>query len=136
SVNPFTTVVTDANAWAVNAQSLSATNHFIVTVQPGRHRGPVLPAQNSQTIRAGQLLWVFNQAFDEDLPTPTLTYTLVAGPTNAVIDSGGVITWTPTIDQAPSVNVFETVVTDDFVPALSATNSFTVYVQATSGLEP
>jgi hypothetical protein len=35
------------------------------------------------------------------------------------------------------VNEFTTVVTDDFVPSLSATNTFTVYVQPTpSGLEP
>jgi hypothetical protein len=134
----FTTIVTDTNPWAVNAQSLRATNHFtVVAAEPSRHRGPVLPEQISRTIWGGQTLLVINQAFDDDIPTPILTYSLLSAPTNAVIDSGGVITWTPTSAQTPSVNEFTTVVTDDFVPSLSATNTFTVYVQPTpSGLEP
>jgi hypothetical protein len=137
STNVFTTIVTDANPWAVNAQSLSATNHFTVTVQEGFHRGPQLPNQTSQTIRGGQTLWVFNQAYDEDKPTPTLTYALLAGPTNAVVDANGVITWTPINGQVPSTTEFEMAVWDDFLPSFGATNSFIVYVQeAPSGLEP
>ena len=49
-----------------------------------------------------------------------------------VIDANGVITWTPTEAQGPGTNVFETVVTDNGVPALSATNSFTVTVLETN----
>src|SRR5439155_1665598 len=58
----------------------------------------------------------------------TLTYTLLVGPTNAAISTNGIITWTPTEAQGPSSNTFTTVVTDDGVPPLSATNSFTVVV--------
>jgi subtilisin-like proprotein convertase family protein len=36
----FTTVVTDTNPWAVNAQSLSDTNSFVVTVLPALPPGP------------------------------------------------------------------------------------------------
>jgi len=39
-----------------------------------------------------------------------------------------VITWTPTEAQGPSTNVFTTVVTDDALAPLSATNTFVVVV--------
>jgi VCBS repeat-containing protein len=103
----------------------------------GHHRGPILPIQSSRTIWGGQTLWVFNGAFDDDVPTPTLTYAMVQGPTNATVDSGGVITWTPTSNQAPSSVLFKMAVWDNFVPSIGATNSFMVYVQPTpSGQEP
>jgi hypothetical protein len=40
----------------------------------------------------------------------------------------GAITWTPTEAQGPGTNIITVVVTDDGVPPLSATNSFTVVV--------
>jgi hypothetical protein len=48
-VYPFTTVVTDTNVLAVNAQELSATNSFTVTVN-AIHNAPVLPNQTNQTV--------------------------------------------------------------------------------------
>src|SRR5438874_13629032 len=38
------------------------------------------------------------------------------------------MTWTPTEAQGPSTNTLTTVVTDNGVPPLSATNSFTIVV--------
>jgi hypothetical protein len=62
---------------------------------------------------------------------------MVQGPTNATVDSGGVITWTPTSNQAPSSVLFKMAVWDNFAPSIGATNSFMVYVQPTpSGQEP
>jgi hypothetical protein len=89
---------------------------------------PPLPAQTNQTVNALATLTVTNTATDADLPPQTLTYTLLAGPTNASISTGGVITWTPTSAQAPGTNTLTTRVTDSGSPALSATNSFTVVV--------
>src|SRR5437762_12282186 len=43
--------------------------------------------------------------------------------------SSGVISWTPSEAQGPSTNTITVVVTDNGVPALSATNSFTVTVR-------
>jgi predicted transcriptional regulator len=63
-----------------------------------------------------------------DLPSNTLSYQLLNPPAGAVINSRGVITWTPTEEQGPSTNTFTTVVTDNGVPALSTTNSFIVVV--------
>jgi hypothetical protein len=65
-----------------------------------------------------------------DLPPTLLTYALVAPPAGASIDTNGVITWTPTQAQGPSTNTITTVVTDNGVPSLSATNSFAVVVTA------
>ena len=45
-----------------------------------------------------------------------------------MIDTNGVITWTPTEGQGPGTNTITTVVTDNGVPPLSATNSFEVMV--------
>src|SRR5205085_596482 len=62
------------------------------------------------------------------LPTNLLTYSLLVAPANAFISPSGVISWTPSEAQGPSINTFITVVTDDGAPPLSATNSFTVVV--------
>jgi hypothetical protein len=62
-------------------------------------------------------------------PVVTLSYSLLNAPAGASIDANGTITWTPAPGQFPSTNVFTTVVTDNSVPPVSATNSFTVIVQ-------
>src|SRR5439155_496992 len=89
---------------------------------------PVLPVQTNRTIAELSALIVTNRATDSDIPANTLTYTLQNPPAGATIDSSGVITWTPTEAQGPSTNTITTVVTDNGVPPLSATNSFTVVV--------
>ena len=45
--NTITTVVTDTNVFAVNAQEMSATNSFVVTVN-AIHNGPGLPVQDNR----------------------------------------------------------------------------------------
>jgi hypothetical protein len=130
STNVFTTVVTDFNPWAVNSQSLSATNSFSVTVN-AIHNGPLLPAQNDPTIAANTTMVVTNAAFDSDVPLTGLGYTLMVAPAGAVIDAHGIITWTPTQAQALTTNVFVTLVFDNGSPILSTTNKFTVTVTGT-----
>ena len=130
-VYTFTTVVTDTNVYAVNAQDLSATNSFTVTVN-AIHNGPVLGVVSNQVVNELTLLTVTNAATDNDIPALPLTYTLAvtnaltgSAVTNASINTNGVITWTPTEAQGPSTNTFTTIVSDG---SLSATNSFTVTV--------
>src|SRR5205807_1367094 len=62
------------------------------------------------------------------IPANVLTYTLLNPPSGAAIDSNGVIIWTPTEAQGPGTNVITTLVTDNGVPSMSATNSFIVVV--------
>jgi len=89
---------------------------------------PVLPVQGNRTIAALATLTVTNTATDADPPPQTLTYQLLSPPAGAAINSSGVITWTPSIDQASTTNTITTVVTDNGSPPLSATNDFLVTV--------
>jgi hypothetical protein len=127
-VYPFITVVTDTNVSAVNAQDLSATNSFTVTVQ-AIHNGPALGVVSDQTVTELTLLTITNTAIDNDIPLLPLSYTLVNPPAGAGISSSGVISWTPSQAQAPGTALITTVVSDG---SLSATNSFTVMVNVAS----
>jgi hypothetical protein len=89
---------------------------------------PVLPAQANRVVVEGTLLNVTNTASDEDVPTNTLGYALENPPAGAGIDGSGVIAWTPSAAQGPGVYTLTTIVTDNGVPQLKATNSFTVTV--------
>ncbi len=126
--NVFTCEVTDFNPSAVNVQNLKATNTFAVVVS-AIHNGPQLTSQPDRTINELTMLVVTNSASDADIPALGLAYHLENSPTNAVIDTNGVIYWTPNEGQGPSTSVITTIVTDGGAPALSATNSFTVTVR-------
>jgi hypothetical protein len=95
---------------------------------------PVLPFQPDVTIAEGSSLLVTNTATDSDIPTNTLSYSLLNPPTGAEISANGVISWNPTSAEGPSTNILETIVTDNGVPPLSATNSFAVFVTATQAV--
>jgi hypothetical protein len=107
-------------------------NSFIVVVQE-INVPPVPPVQPDVTLIGQQPLIVTNTATDFDIPINSLTYVLQSAPLGAQIDTNGVITWTPAVNQVPSTNQFTTVVTDYNPWAvndqhLSATNSFVVAV--------
>src|SRR5205814_1449754 len=74
------------------------------------------------------LLSVAIPATDSDLPPQSFSFGLVTAPAGANVDGNGLFTWTPTQIQAPSTNPIVVRVTDDGVPPLSATQSFTVFV--------
>ena len=125
STNTIKTKVTDNRVPA-----LSATNSFTVTVaQPPPNTAPVLPSQTSRVVNELTLLTVTNTATDAQSPPQVLSYSLQNAPAGASIDTNGVITWTPAQTQSPSTNTITTVVTDNGIPPLSATNSFTVTVK-------
>jgi hypothetical protein len=130
STNTITVVVTDDGS-----PSLSTTNSFNVVVVEV-NTAPSLSAQTNVTIAELANLIVTNRATDSDIPTNTFSYLLLNPPAGAEISTNGVITWTPTHAQAPSTNIFQTVVTDNGVPVLSATNSFTVFVTTSESVPP
>lgn len=129
STNLITTVVSDNGS-----PSLSATNSFTVVVND-LNSPPLLPAQANWTIVGLASLTVTNSATDPDIHVVSLTYTLINAPTNATIDTNGIIRWTPVVAQVPSTNLISTVAAD-YDPlavngqTLSATNNFTVVVSA------
>src|SRR5207302_653496 len=68
-------------------------------------------------------------ATDSDIPTNTLTFSLVSSPSGMTINTNtGAISWTPTEAQGPGTNIITVMVTDNGSPNLSDTKSFTVTV--------
>jgi pectin methylesterase-like acyl-CoA thioesterase len=103
-----------------------------LTVNPPPNTAPVFTAPASGanfTYNAGVNIAISCTATDADVPAQTLTYSLLAGPTNAAVNSSsGNLTWRPLVAQGDSTNTVTVVVTDNGTPNLSATNSFTITV--------
>jgi hypothetical protein len=123
STNLIVTVVIDDG----NPAS-SATNSFLVIVKP-YNSPPSLPVQTNRTIPELTTLIVTNMGSDVETPASRLTYVLSEAPPGAVIQTNGIIVWTPTEEQGPGTNLFVTVLFDDGEPPLGATNSFVVVVE-------
>ena len=102
----------------------TATN---VTLRVANVR-PVIAAISDQTINELAPFSVPINATDADSPAQILIYALTNSPAGASINSGGVISWTPTEAQGPSTNSFTVRVTDNGTPNLTAVRSFQVVV--------
>ena len=90
---------------------------------------PVLGPLSNRTVVAGQTLLVTNVATDANLPAQTLTYSLLAPPAGAVINPAtGLLSWRPAIAQSGTTNMITVTVTDNGIPSLGATQTFTVTV--------
>jgi hyaluronate lyase len=90
---------------------------------------PSLSPISGRSVSAGGTLVVTNSATDPDLPYQTLTFSLLAAPTNAVINTNtGVLTWRPPVALAGTSNHLAVVVMDNGSPSLTATQSFSVLV--------
>src|SRR5206468_3890340 len=90
---------------------------------------PVLTVPANQTIAELSTLVVTNTATDVDVPANTLTFSLLFGPAGVSVNPAtGVLTWSPTEAQGPSTNVITVRVSDNGVPSLSDSKSFTVVV--------
>ncbi len=61
-------------------------------------------------------------------PIRSISYALENPPSGAQIGTDGTISWTPTEAQGPGVYTLKTVVWDNALPQIGATNSFTVTV--------
>jgi hypothetical protein len=129
SVNTISVTVTDAND-----PTLSAITNFIVIVS-STPPPPSLTVPTTQTNYAGQTLTVTNFATNTYLPDSVFTFSLPSASTNYWITTDGVLTWTNTgikngvltwtnNSVSPGTNLISVIVSDDSVPALSATNSF------------
>ena len=112
---------------------LSATNTLSVIVNEV-NVAPVLGALSDSTVNPGQTVSFTATAADADLPTNTLTFSLVSPPSGATINSAsGLFNWRPAVSQANTTNTVQVQVTD-FNPwaansqHLSDTKSFNVVV--------
>jgi hypothetical protein len=128
ATHAFRIRVTDNSPQAVNEQHLVAVRAFMVAVAE-TNQPPVLAAIPDGEVRGTNAFEVTAHATDLDWPTNQLTYSLMQKPPGATIDpSSGLIRWTPTLDQIPSTNTFEVLVTDNGTnpPSLTDSTSFTV----------
>jgi hypothetical protein len=99
-----------------------------VTLAVG-NTAPSLTTISNQTVNVGVTVSFTSPASDPDVPAQSLTFTLLAGPTNATLGaSSGVFSFRPLVSQADSTNLFTIQVADDGTPSLSATQSFNVVV--------
>jgi hypothetical protein len=123
--------VTDGNGGANYSYTFVADYSGVINP-----KAPSLVVPQNQFIYEQTTLVVTNFASEAGMPTAHFTFSIVSGPTNMVLDAvSGVIAWTPTEAQGPSINNVVVRVTDDNVPPLSDTRSFTVFVNE-SNTEP
>ncbi|MGO8838034.1 MAG: cellulase family glycosylhydrolase [Limisphaerales bacterium] len=94
---------------------------------------PTLSPIANQTVNVGQTVAFTASATDTDQPPQTLTFTLLAGTTNATLNiNSGAFSFRPLVTQANSTNNFTLKVSDNGTPPLSATQSFSVVVNPLS----
>jgi hypothetical protein len=107
-----------------NASNCVATFENVSFNQP-----PLLAPILNQTILAGRTLSVTNTANDADISSQTLSFYLASAPAGAAINTNnGLFAWRPAIAQSPSTQTVAVAVSDNGVPPMSATQSFTVIV--------
>jgi hypothetical protein len=123
STNTITVRVTDNGS-----PPMSDTKSFQVIVNEV-NSAPVLTVPGDQTIGEGSTLNVSASAVDADIPTNTLTFSLVTAPTGFTINTNsGAMSWTPTELQGGSNYLVTVKVDDNGTPNLSDTKSFHVQV--------
>ena len=135
--SPDVSLATQAVVAVSNASfSYTLPGLSVVTFVASANLPPALAAIADQTINAGVTVTVTNLASDPNWPAQTLTFTLLAAPTNASLTAlnptNARVSWRPLISQAASTNTVQVRVTDNGVPALSATNNFIITVSAAS----
>jgi hypothetical protein len=95
----------------------------------GLNVAPTLAPISNQTIPAGRTLFITNVAGDILAPPQILTYSLQAPPAGATINfSNGVLSWRPTIVQGGTTNQLTVMVSNNGLPVLNASQSFTINV--------
>ena len=94
---------------------------------------PTLAVISNRTVNVGQTVAFTASATDTDSPPQTLTFALLASPANATLNAAsGAFSFRPLVTQADSSNSFILKVSDNGVPPLSATQSFSVVVNSLS----
>ena len=110
----------NAKGWYVDDVSV-----LTVVTTPPEVTGP-----GDQTIDAGDTFEDTVSATNIFAPQAQYTYKLISKPVNAQINStNGTVTWPTTNTMMPGTNFFVVRVTDDNVPPLIVTNSFTITVR-------
>ena len=96
----------------------------------GANTPPTLAAIGDRTVRLGQTVNITASATDVDVPAQTLAFDFASTvPAGATINgTSGLFNWTPAENQAPTTNTITLRVTDNGVPAMSSSRTFTLIV--------
>jgi hypothetical protein len=129
------TIPPTTNTVSVSGNSVSLTLPpytiavLAIPVLSNTNTPPVLAAISNQTVNVGQTVAFTPSATDTDSPPQTLTFALLAGATNATLNTNsGAFSWRPLTTQADTASLFTLKVSDNGSPTMSATQSFTVTV--------
>lgn len=128
------------NTLSVSGNSLSVSlppyTMAALTIPILGNAPPVLAAISNRIVNAGQTVAFTASATDTNQPPPMLTFTLLAGATNATLtqpnNTNGIFSWRPLVTQANSTNDFTIKVSDNGTPPQSAAQSFSVVVNPLS----
>ena len=124
STNRFELIARD-----IQNSSLSSTQFFTIFVEELNAK-PQLVIPSFAAITAGQKLELNLTAADTDIPTNSLAFELVQGPSGASIDPrSGVLVWSTLPDHTGTNWDFTVRVTDNGTPPLSDEKSFSVEVK-------
>ncbi len=129
SILPATNQFGIATVYVKASDGLAATtNTFQLTVSPMNDApwaGPVA----DRMVNPGVVISFSVPAGDVEAPPQSINFRLLSAPVGAAVGwSDGVFAWRPAIAQAGSSNFVCIQVTDNGVPSLSATQSFSVFV--------
>ncbi|MCW5557616.1 MAG: chitobiase/beta-hexosaminidase C-terminal domain-containing protein [Verrucomicrobiae bacterium] len=107
---------------------LSAIASFTISVLES-NRNPVLNLPAEIVLDEGQGVLLPLQATDPDIPSQSLSFELLEGPAGLTVDSGGLLSWSPTEAQGPSTNRIAIRVTDSGFPPLSTSGELVAIVR-------
>jgi subtilisin-like proprotein convertase family protein len=127
-IAPTGTMPDVSGFWYALVKSLSGpSTSYQVSIKPPNH-APLLDPLANVSVNEGSQLVVQAYAFDNDVPKNVLTYSFGSEvPAGMVINPDtGVITWTPSEAQGPSVHNVTVRVTDNGLPVMFAEQQFTV----------
>ncbi len=119
-----------------NLPPLSDAKTFQVTVNEV-NLAPTLAAITNRIVHAGALVTFTNSATDSDLPANNLSFSLEAGapPAASIGGSSGVFSWQTGDVNASSTNNITVRVTDNGVPPLNDTETFSITVLARPAIQ-
>jgi hypothetical protein len=129
---PSWPVSTNAMSGLGNSFTVSVPAYTIINLLIPTNTPPVLAALANQTANVAENIARTATATDTNVPTPTLTFSLLNAPTGATLtqvnNTSATFNWQPSASQANATYPMSIKVTDNGTPPMSATQNFSVTV--------
>ena len=129
ATNLLAVVVTDNGLPPMSATQLVSILVREVNAPPG------LAAPPSRTVHQGATVAFTNYVTDPDFPPNLFTFSLGNAPAGATVNAAGVFSWTPGLAVIDTTNTVLLTVTDNGLPPLADSRSFTIAVRARPHIE-